>query len=72
MDRLRFNFVVKATENGKTNKIVLTFGGTQKNRNFIMPAEYQAMNLHTILEKTKVYDRIKNKLKKGTRKEKCG
>lgn len=64
MDKLRFDFVVKATEDGKTNKIVLTSIGTQEDRNYIMPAEYQAMNLHTSLEETKAYGRIKNTLKK--------
>lgn len=64
MDKLRFDFIVKAAEDGKTNKIVLTSIGTQEDRNFVMPAEYQAMNLHTILEKTKAYGRIKNTLKK--------
>jgi len=72
MDKLRFDFVVKAAGDGKTNVIALTSIGTQENRNFIMPAEYQAMNLHTILEKTKAYGRIRNTLKKGTRREEYG
>lgn len=72
MDKLRFNFVVKATEDGKTNKIVLPSIGIQEGRNYIMPAEYQAMNLHTSLEKTKAFGMIKNTLKKGTKREECG
>lgn len=64
MDKLRFDFVVKAAGDGKTNVIALTSIGTQEDRNFIMPLEYQAMNLHTMLEKTKAYGRIKNTLKK--------
>lgn len=64
MDKLRFDFVVKAAGDGKTNVIALTSIGTQENRNFIMPAEYQAMNLHTILEKNKSLRQNKEYAKK--------
>lgn len=55
---------MKAAGDGKTNVITLTSIGTQENRNFIIPTEHQPMNLHTTLEKTKAYGRIKNTLKK--------
>lgn len=72
MNNLRFDFMVKAAGDGKSNIMTLTSIGTRENRNFILPDEYQPMHLHTILEKTKTYSRIRNTLKKGTRKEEYG
>lgn len=56
--------MVKAAGDGKSNIMTLTSIGTRENRNFILPDEYQPMHLHTILEKTKTYSRIRNTLKK--------
>lgn len=62
MEKFKFNFVVKAAGEGKTNVIALTSIERQENKNFIMAVQYQS--LHTILEKTEAYGRIKNTLKK--------
>lgn len=68
MDKLKFDFVLKATEDGKSSKIILTSIGTQDDRNFIIPEEYQDIDLHTILRKTQAYNRVKNTLKKRHKK----
>lgn len=64
MEKLRFDFAVKATVDGKSNTLVLTSIGMTDGRSFNIPEEVRAMNLHTVLAKTTAFTRIRNTLKK--------
>ena len=64
MEKLIFGFEVKASEDEKSNKIFLTSIMTQDNKRYVMPKEYQNMNLHTLLGNTSAYNRIKSTFKK--------
>lgn len=64
MEKLKFNFGVKSSTDGKTNMIAITSIGTIDDRNFIIPDELQSMNFHTEIAKTQAYTRIKNTLKR--------
>jgi len=64
MDKLRFEFTVKSTLDGKSNVIVMTSIGTVDNRIFHVPEELQVMNLHKLIMETSVYESIKKTLRK--------
>ena len=64
MEKLKFTFQVKATIDGKSNFIALTSIGTQEEKSFLIPEEYQAVTLHKHIHSSKTFVTIKNTLKK--------
>lgn len=64
MDKLKFNFAMVASENQKSNEIVITSIETSENKTYIMPEEVKKMQFHVILASTPAYNKIKNSLQK--------
>lgn len=64
MEKLQFEFAVKATTDGKSNILCITSITTPKGRTFSIPTELQPVALHTEVIKTSVFSKIKNQLKK--------
>lgn len=64
MEKLKFSFLVKGTQQGKSNFIALTQIETPDGEKFEIPEEYQPMEKHTILEKTKEFVKLKGTLTK--------
>lgn len=64
MERLRFDFAVKTSGDGKTNIICITSIGTPNGQTFMIPAEYQPASLHPVIISTSSYTKIKKTLNK--------
>lgn len=64
MEKLRFDFTVKQTTDGKTNIICITSIATPNGQVFEIPAEYQPANLHQEITSTPNYTKIKKTLVK--------
>ncbi|XP_055839182.1 uncharacterized protein LOC129907135 [Episyrphus balteatus] len=64
MERLCFEFVVKATDDGKTNVICLTSIATPEGKTYSMPEQHQQLKLHTELIKIPIFTKIKNSLQR--------
>ncbi|XP_029156171.1 uncharacterized protein LOC114943596 [Nylanderia fulva] len=64
MEKLRFDFMVRGSTDGKSNILCLTSIGTPDDRSFGFPEEYQPAHLHTELTKTQIFAKVKNSLKK--------
>ncbi|CAK1542647.1 unnamed protein product [Leptosia nina] len=62
MERLRFDFTVKSTTDGKTNLIFITSIATPNGQVFEMPADYQPANLHGVITATPNYTKVKKSL----------
>ncbi|KYQ51731.1 hypothetical protein ALC60_09159 [Trachymyrmex zeteki] len=64
MDKLRFDFKMRGSSDGKTTILSLTSIGTPDGRTFAIPDEFQNTNLHKELITSQVFGRVKNSLKK--------
>lgn len=65
MEKLKFEFaVVPKPEDNKSNIYGLLSITDTENNSYIMPKEYQPMNLHTELIKNKTFEMVKNSIKK--------
>lgn len=64
MDKLRFEFTVKSSIDGKSNVIAITAIGTPDNRFFSVPEDLQVMNFHKLIMETSTYESIKKTLRK--------
>lgn len=64
MDKLRFDFKMRGSSDGKSTILCLTSIGTLDGRVFAIPDELQPTNLHKELTASQVYGRVKNTLKK--------
>ncbi|KAK0169036.1 hypothetical protein PV327_002785 [Microctonus hyperodae] len=63
MDKLRFDFKMRGTSDGKSNILCLTSIGTPDGRSFAIPDEYQPTHIHIELITSQVYSRVRNTLK---------
>lgn len=64
MNKLRFDFTVKSTTDGKSNIICITSMATPNGQIYGIPAEYQPVNLHQVILDTPYYAKIKKTLTK--------
>lgn len=64
MEKLRFDFAVKSTEDGKSNVICITSIATPDGQIFGIPTEYQNANFHEEITKTSNYAKVKKSLNK--------
>lgn len=64
MEKLRFDFAVKTSADGKSNIICITSIGTPNGQIFGIPAEYQPANLHQVITSTSNYTKIRKTLNK--------
>ena len=65
MEKLKFEFaVIPKPEDNKSNIYGLLSITDTENNSYIMPKEYQPMNLHTELIKNKTFEMVKNSIKK--------
>lgn len=64
MDKLRFEFVVKPSEDPKTNIICLTSLTDVRNYTYLLPEALQSVKLHETLVKTQAYKKVRNTLQK--------
>ncbi|KAF0744915.1 pickpocket protein 28-like isoform X1 [Aphis craccivora] len=64
MDKLRFEFTVKSSVDGKSNVMAITAIGTPDNRIFSVPEDLQVMNFHKLIMETSTYENIKKTLRK--------
>lgn len=64
MEKLRFDFVVKASVDGKSNCICIASISTPKGQIFGIPEEFQPASLHQVITKTPNYAKVKKTLNK--------
>lgn len=64
MEKLRFDFTVKPTADGKSNIICITSIATPNEQIFEIPAEYQPASLHQKIINTSNYAKVKKSLNK--------
>lgn len=64
MEKLRFDFAVKPTADGKSNIICITSIATPDGQFFGIPTEYQPVNLHEEIINTPNYAKVKKSLNK--------
>lgn len=64
MEKLKFEFVVKSSEDPKTNILCITSIMDADKNTYIIPEKYQPVRLHDALMKTQTYQKIKNTLQK--------
>ena len=64
MEKLRFDFTVKPTADGKSNAICITSIATPNGQVFEVPAEYQPANLHQVILNTPNFVKIRKSLNK--------
>jgi hypothetical protein len=64
MEKLRFDFVVKSTADGKSNIICISSIATPSGQIFGIPSDYQPANLHGVITKTPNYAKVKKSLTK--------
>lgn len=64
MEKLRFDFAVKSSGDGKTNIICITSIGTPTGQVYGIPDEYQPASLHQVIINTSSYTKVKNTLSK--------
>lgn len=64
MEKLLFEFKIKASAEGKSNILCITSITTETNRTFEIPEECQSVKLHTEIGNTEAYRKIKNTLQK--------
>jgi len=62
MEKLRFDFKMRGSADGKSSILCLTSIGTPDGRTFGLPDELQSTNLHKELITSQVFGRIKNTL----------
>ncbi|KAK4877798.1 hypothetical protein RN001_010304 [Aquatica leii] len=64
MERLRFDFVVKPTADGKSNTICINSIATPNGQMFGIPVEFQPPNLHQFITNTQNYVKVRKSLNK--------
>lgn len=64
MEKLRFDFTVKSSNDGKTNVICITSIGTPQGQTFNIPVEYQPATLHEVITHTSSYSKVRKTLTK--------
>ncbi|XP_050509088.1 uncharacterized protein LOC126886262 [Diabrotica virgifera virgifera] len=64
MEKLKFQFTIQGSADGKTNEICITAIETPDGRVFELPEEFKQVNKHTYLAKSNVFMKVKNSLKK--------
>jgi len=64
MDKLQFEFMAKASLDGKSNILCITSITTENSKTFSFPIELQPVALHKEIEKTDVCKKVKNAIKK--------
>lgn len=64
MHKLRFDFIVRANVDDKSNAIYITSIGTEDGRTYVLPIELQLAAHHDEISKTKTFSKIKSTLKK--------
>ncbi|KAK9878436.1 hypothetical protein WA026_022076 [Henosepilachna vigintioctopunctata] len=64
MDKLRFDFAVKTSTDGKSNVICITSIGTPTGQVFVIPDEYQPASLHQVIINTSNYSKVRKTLNK--------
>lgn len=62
MEKLRFDFTVKTSGDGKSNIICITSIGTSNGQTYNIPAEYQPTSFHQVITSTLSYSKIKRTL----------
>ncbi|GBP39189.1 hypothetical protein EVAR_26975_1 [Eumeta japonica] len=64
MEKLRFDFAVKTSVDGKSNIVCITSIGTPDGHIFAIPVEYQPASLHPTVISTSSYIKVKKTLNK--------
>lgn len=64
MEKLRFDFTVKSSIDGKSNFICITSIATTDGHIFLLPVEFQPANLHHVITSTPNYAKVKKSLNK--------
>lgn len=64
MEKLKFVFKAKATQDGKSNFIAITSIITPEEKIFLVPEDLQPAHIHEEIFKSKEYATIKNSIKK--------
>ncbi|GBP11833.1 hypothetical protein EVAR_74482_1 [Eumeta japonica] len=64
MEKLRFDFAVKTSVDGKSNIVCITSIGTPDGHIFAIPVEYQPASLHQAVTSTSSYIKVKKTLNK--------
>lgn len=64
MEKLRFNFVVMGSSDGKTNVICLNSIETPDGHVYAVPDEFKPVSKHTAITSSNVFTKIRNSLKK--------
>lgn len=64
MDKLQFEFSAKPSSDGKSNILCITSITTQNDKTFNFPLDLQPAILHKEVEKTEVFKKVKNAIKK--------
>lgn len=64
MEKLKFEFVVRQSEDPKTNMVCITSITDSNDKIFLMPEHLQPMRLHELVMQSQVYKKVKNTLQK--------
>lgn len=64
MEKLRFEFTLTPSGDGKSNIMAITSIATDSGESFGIPEDLQLVSLHKEVMKTSVYTKVKNSLKK--------
>ncbi|PZC85939.1 hypothetical protein B5X24_HaOG214304 [Helicoverpa armigera] len=64
MEKLRFDFAVKSSTDGKSNIVCITSIATPNGQIYEIPTEYQPANLHQVITNTPNYVKVKKSLNK--------
>lgn len=64
MEKLKFTFQVKSTNDGKSNYIAITSIATQDDNTYLIPEEFQAVQFHKHVQASKAFNTLRNTLKK--------
>lgn len=65
MERLRFEFTIKAKpEDSKTNMFAITSIMDTQNQTYVVPREYQSLQLHKEILNHNIFEKIRNSLQK--------
>lgn len=64
MEKLRFDFLMRGSNDGKTNILCLTSLATPDGRTYAIPEEFQPVNHHKELITTEIFVKVKNSIKK--------
>lgn len=70
MGKLKFEFVVKASTDGKSNWLAVTSITTTEEKTYAIPEQYQPVGQHTELTNTNAYKKVKTTLQRRHQKRK--